>query len=207
MEHLIHPNELENLKGSVFYTRWLGFDHDETKEYPLVAFEEYPLQRGWSREQVKNLRLGDYIDTNPTDALAMIQSWLFFGLIESIFQQRFPSSRFLVDVTTTGLRHHRILNSAYFRLFYQRWLLEFPILSEEAKSSLAISVCRSLTIAHEWTVFFIVKLGPRTPEYQTLPLSTTLSATVLTAGLIIDLFNKVTPRDLENAQFKLSLPV
>lgn len=204
MEHLIHPTELENLKGAIFDTRWLEFDHDETKEYPLVAFEDYPLQRGWSRNQVKSLRLGSYKDTNPTDALAMIQSWLFFGLLESIFQQRFHSSQFL---TTTGSRGHRSLNSAYFRLFYQRWLLEFPDLAEEVKRSLAVSVSRSLTISHEWALFLVVKLGPRTLEYQTPPLSTALSATVLNAGLIIDLFNKVTPRDLDSAQFKLSLPV
>jgi hypothetical protein len=95
MEHLIDPTELGKVQDSIPKTPWLDFDHDTIKEYAIVPFEEYPLQRGWTKEQLHHLRLGGFKDTDPASALAMLQSWLFLGLLESAFLEPFSSNSFI----------------------------------------------------------------------------------------------------------------
>src|ERR1700729_303677 len=111
MEHLLDPSELPNLKASLPTTSWLDFDHD-SQEYPLVSFAEYPLQRGWTAEQLHSLRLGSFRDTDPASTLAMLQSWLFFGLLESAFQERFSSRHFIFDKAEKETSGSRVLNTA-----------------------------------------------------------------------------------------------
>jgi hypothetical protein len=144
MEHLVDPAELEKIKASIPKTPWLGFDHDKTQEYRLVPFEEYPLQRGWTAEQLHNLRLGGFKHTDPASALAMLQSWLFFGLLESAFQERFPSRSFVLETETeAGTGDRPVLNTKYLRTYYQRWHLGFLDLPDERKASLSRSFARS----------------------------------------------------------------
>ena len=63
---------------------WLGFDHDEGY-YPLTTIQEYPISRKWTRGELHELEFGNLQYRSATEALAMIQSWMFFGLLESAF--------------------------------------------------------------------------------------------------------------------------
>src|SRR5438876_10014766 len=77
---------------------WLGFDHDLTRKSEFQEFDlnRYPLQHGWTKEQIENLKRGIplehyFIDGNRLAAsesgiaatLAMLQSWMSFGLLET----------------------------------------------------------------------------------------------------------------------------
>lgn len=193
MEHLVDPSELPNLKASLPPTSWLDFDHDN-QEYPLVPFSEYPLQRGWTAEQLHSLRLGSFRDTNPASALAMLQSWLFFGLLESAFQERFSSRHFIFDKAEKETSGSRVLNTAYLRTYYQQWHLSFMDLTPERQASLSRSFASSLHGPRDWALYLTVKLGPRTPEYTTPPLSTALNATIRTTLLLLELLGKAVPQ-------------
>jgi hypothetical protein len=72
---------------------WHGFDHDLTHFYPVVSLENYPLQRGWTPQQLQQFKS----DPPPLDNadVAMIQAWLSLGLLESALQERVPSTLFL----------------------------------------------------------------------------------------------------------------
>jgi hypothetical protein len=202
MEHLVDATELEKIQASIPKTPWLDFDHDKTREYRLGPFDEYPLQRGWTAEQLHSLRLGGFKDTDPASALAMLQSWLFFGLLESAFQERFPSRSFIFETdakTDTG--DCRVLNTAYLRTYYQHWHLDFLNLPDERKASLSRSFSQSLHGPRDWALFLTVKLGPRTPEYNTPSLSTALNSTIRTTLLLMELLGKATPQSFPRNAF------
>lgn len=100
MEHLLDPVErgARNLEVSLTPPiPWLGFDHDLTAK-PIVSFEDYPLQRNWTREEISKLSHGEVpASRTPDESLAMIQSWMFFGLLESAFHTRFATHDYTRD--------------------------------------------------------------------------------------------------------------
>jgi hypothetical protein len=83
-------------------TPWLGFDHDETSEYTVANFADYPLSRGWTSEEI--VALLDQGEVDPCrdllEILGLFQSWLFFGLLEDLVQRKVASSDFVVTVMT-----------------------------------------------------------------------------------------------------------
>lgn len=100
MEHLLGPRALARYGNQIEAIPWLGFDHDGTRPFkklngpPVQEFLAYPSQRGfksWSRGDIPFPTLHD-------DAtLAMLQSWFFFGLWESVFQQRLAVNDYVFD--------------------------------------------------------------------------------------------------------------
>jgi len=144
--------------------------------------------------QLSNLRLGIFTDTDPASALAMLQSWLFFGFLESAFLERFPSRYFVFDADTPG---SRVLSTAYIRRYYQQWHSGFLELPDDKKQSLA----QSIHMPRDWMLFLSVKLGPRTPEYNALPLSTAFNATVRTTVLLTELLGKAVPQGFSKVEF------
>jgi hypothetical protein len=202
MEHLVEPSELGKIQASIPKTPWLDFDHDKTQEYQVVSFEEYPLLRGWTAEQLHSLRLGGFKNTDPASALAMLQSWLFFGLLESVFQEHFASRFFIFDTQApTDTESHRVLKTMHLRTYYQQWHLDFIDLPDERKASLSQSFARNLHGPRDWALFLTVKLGPRTPEYNTPPLSTAMNATIRNTLLLMDLLGKAVPQGLSQSPF------
>lgn len=200
MEHLVDHHELAEIQGSIPKTPWLGFDHDETQEYAVVPFEEYPLQRGWTVEQLHYLRLGGFKDTNPASALAMLQSWLFFGLLESAFQEHFSSHSFIFttnpETATAGCS--RVLNTKNLRSYYKSWNENFLDFTAERKTNLSRSFAQSLHGPRDWVLFLAVKLRPRTAEYNALPLSAAMNATLRTTLLLLELLGKATPQSFQD---------
>jgi hypothetical protein len=70
--------------------------------------------------------------------------------------------------------------------------------TEERKANLSRCFAQSLHGARDWVLFLAVKLGPRTAEYNTLPLSTAMNATIRTTLLLIELLGKVTPQSFQD---------
>ena len=95
-------------------TPWLGYDHDNSnkQDYPVqLKFDEYPRVRGWTMDQMWSTGIlnqahsslsSDHLDPKPVSrqVVAMLQSWLFFGLLESILGKRIRTSYFLCDDET-----------------------------------------------------------------------------------------------------------
>src|SRR4051794_39561286 len=99
---------LHHLNSTVFKTPWLNFPHDS--DSPACAFKDYPLNHGWTVEEVSALysggvwkdklveavmvtgitrQFGEPLDIHPgglprpaEECLGMLQSWLLFGVLE-----------------------------------------------------------------------------------------------------------------------------
>ena len=123
------------------------------------------------------------------------QSWLFFGFLESAFLERFPSRYFVFDAETPG---SRVLSTAYIRRYYKQWHSGILDLPEDKKQSLSSALARIIHMRRDWTLFLTVKLGPRTPEYNTLPLSTAFNVIVRTTVLLTELLGKAVPQSFSN---------
>ncbi|EXJ63285.1 uncharacterized protein A1O5_11606 [Cladophialophora psammophila CBS 110553] len=203
MEHLISPTELDRMRPSIPESQWLEFDHDSSQRFPLASFEEYPLLRGWNAVRLRALRQGLFLEnTDYVSILAMLQGWLFFGVLESAFQQHFSSSSFLTSsegIQTTGKSHHRVLNTQYLRTFYQQWHLGFLDLPEDRQKSLSVSFGRSVVGARDWALYLEVKLRLRIPAYNSNPLSNIFNATIRNALLLTELLGKAVPQAYPDA--------
>ena len=120
MEHLLSPRERRERKAEICAipaVPWLGFDHDD-HEYPLPnAIQEYPLIRGWTPRDVQELKLGNVGNRSPREALAMIQSWMFLGLLESVSGSRFRSNSFLI----TTVDGQRTVHAGFLRTWIDKY--------------------------------------------------------------------------------------
>lgn len=120
MEHLVEREELDRLSDEIPLIPWLGFDHDTTQDYEIVPFEAYPLVRGWAPEILHMFHTGEAIVEEPFPALQMIQSWIFFGFLESAFRplrMRFPTKTF-IEILPTG----PVIKTQCLRYVFQAYL-------------------------------------------------------------------------------------
>ena len=107
MEYLLDPVDLEKFGQELEKVPWLGFDHDTTQEYPLVSIRDYPLLRGWTKTRLEAL---EYSPVSDIETLSMLQSWLFFGVLEHVLGVRMRTANTLIVLEgkaflkTDGLR-------------------------------------------------------------------------------------------------------
>jgi hypothetical protein len=98
MEHLLDANERAARRHEISLTPhipWLAFDHDMTT-HRVVFIDQYPLQRNWTTEEIGEVELGMVPTSRSLDeTLAMIRSWLFFGLLESAFGAPFRTCDYI----------------------------------------------------------------------------------------------------------------
>jgi len=92
MEHLLQESAFEKYGYTIKPIPWYGFDHDRTRRYEVVAVEEYPLRRGWTEEQVTQIKDHPLSDAS---AIPMLQSMLSFGVWEAIMGVNVASKDFL----------------------------------------------------------------------------------------------------------------
>ncbi len=113
MEHLVDSNERVARRDAISRTPpipWLGCDHD-TLTHKTVFIEEYPLQRNWTRGEIRTLELGEVPASRSLhEALAMVQSWLFFGLLESAFSAPFRTCDYI-----TKFNGQEVMNTSELR--------------------------------------------------------------------------------------------
>ena len=110
MEHLMSKKERRERKAEIDampVIPWLGFDHDETP-HSLTTLEEYPISRGWTNNDLEELKLGKLNGRSSSDVMALIQSWLSFALLESTFGERFKTE----VIVSTNTRGKRLINTS-----------------------------------------------------------------------------------------------
>ncbi|MCJ1243007.1 hypothetical protein MMC30_000203 [Trapelia coarctata] len=110
MEHLTSPEEAKSLRDRIPSIPWLKLPDIDNRRYRLVSFIEYPLVRGWSQNQVDEIKSGKAPDLDFQACLAMLQRWMVFGFLEAAYQRPFPISDYVFSsprgevVRTTKLR-------------------------------------------------------------------------------------------------------
>src|SRR5436305_11618735 len=113
MHHLPRPNgatcsgdELRN-QG----TKLLRNLHDGI---PKEAFEEYPVKRGFPKG---DLEAGTFTPDYSQQAAALVQNWLFFGLLEEVFHISVPTR----DFTKTDGNGEHFLSTQLLGDYVERW--------------------------------------------------------------------------------------
>jgi hypothetical protein len=92
----------QNQRRSLAYIAsiWLQGPHED---FPLCDFADYLVIRGWDKEKLKR---GLWREAHPGNrtrsdiectvaAISTIQSWLTFGFLESVFQERVPVGKYV----------------------------------------------------------------------------------------------------------------
>src|SRR5271154_97904 len=109
MEHLLR-NPTKFKFDDAFRTRWLEFDHSA---FSPTSFADYPTERGWDKERLLE---GDLAGAHPSQqaktrediafsAAAMVQSWLYFGFLEGICEERVDTTKFIsITIEADGYR-------------------------------------------------------------------------------------------------------
>jgi hypothetical protein len=143
MEHLLDKEDLELLQDSILDVPWLGFDHDRVHEYDVVPFEQYPVVRGWSREELERIRKGNALSRDATSTLAMLQSWLFFGFLESACRERFS----LADYVVT---EKKLLKTGFLREYFRDKAAELRATTESKALPFLNALKRSQEEASNW---------------------------------------------------------
>lgn len=99
MEHYtiempLYASEIDDVPA--YTTEWLGFNHDDPNA-SLATFDEYPFQHGWTPADLDALWYGkvDQMSHTLWEAMSMLQSWLFLGVLEAFFKKRMLEKDFL----------------------------------------------------------------------------------------------------------------
>lgn len=119
MEHLMSAKERGERHTEIRdvpAVPWLGYDHDESC-YPLTTLKQYPVVRGWTIAELQELEHGNVGFKTVRQVLTMIQSWMFFGLLESAFNTRFRTCDFVVTATDG----RRLVHTTYLR----KWIDDY----------------------------------------------------------------------------------
>jgi hypothetical protein len=126
MDHLPRPSAA-NCVGDESRqpgTKLLSNLHDGI---PREAFEEYPLRRGFSRA---NLGAGDFPPGQSQQAAALVQNWLFFGLLEEVFRVSVPA----IDFTEATEHGEQFLSTNLLGQYVRRWKKRVEECSEEERA-------------------------------------------------------------------------
>ena len=142
MDHLLSDQDLEKFENEIVDTFWLGFDHDDTREYPVVTVDRYLEQRGMSTQYLDAL-LEVQEPLSDLGVLVVLQGWLFFGTLESVFAQHFPSKLFLYPGTICPMMMTRPLRGLF------NWEKFFPWEMEQSASERAHRLRTSLSFLHK----------------------------------------------------------
>ena len=94
--------ELERLEHKILPIAWLGFNHD-TYTYAIASFTHYLLTRGWTSDQLDDLKIGIAPDRDHVYCQAILQSWFFFGFLEAVFQQKLLTRDYAFNTTAGSL--------------------------------------------------------------------------------------------------------
>ena len=129
---------------------WLNFDHDRTRSYPLSNMHGYPLQRGWTSDEIEVLRYEsfDRMNRSPEEALAMIQSWMTLGLLEAVLDEKIPSSLYV----KTNENSQSFFQSSALRTQIDGWYQQL-VMSPMSAEDLALrqdAITTSLKEAQSW---------------------------------------------------------
>ncbi|ETI21474.1 hypothetical protein G647_07821 [Cladophialophora carrionii CBS 160.54] len=94
MDHVLSKEELEEFHHHIPEIPWLGYDHRPSE---LGDFDDYALQRGWSRERLFHLKEGRLGDLEKEGLKAFLQSWFSIGLYEMALSRSLDKDGFIVQ--------------------------------------------------------------------------------------------------------------
>jgi hypothetical protein len=150
MEHLVDTSERASQREEISATPlipWLGFDHDTTT-HPTVSIEEYPLRRGWTKREIHALELGETpVSRSLIETMSMIQSWLFFGLLESAFGTPFKTREYVRNIDGQVVMHTNKLRTCIdeYYTFISSVEIDDTVLQEQQEA-----LVQSLKYAAAW---------------------------------------------------------
>ncbi len=148
MDYLISPAKKDLNHDR---TPWLGFDHDALKdEYFSPEFLSYPFRAAmWSLTEIKDLRAGRPLNNEKAkNALPLVQSWLFFGLLESVLGRPVGTDTFLVSTSNNG-GHMVQVDTSCLRLLIGEWHKEFQTSPSDRSESAASSLRMALDLTRD----------------------------------------------------------
>lgn len=128
MDHIPRPSS-RNYQGQIHHpsTKLIANFH---QGYPsILRFEDYPQKRGFS---VIDLEFGKFLPKDAEGAAAVLQCWLFFGLLEELFQEPVAVEDFLAEDKGDDLE--LFLSTRRLGEYIERWESKVSECGEEQKS-------------------------------------------------------------------------
>jgi hypothetical protein len=177
MEHLLDKEYLEGLQDSIPKVLWLGFDHDMVQEYDVVSFEQYPVVRGWSTEELEIIRKGNALSRDATSTLAMLQSWLFFGLLESSCQEHFSSADFVATET-------KLLKTGFLRNYFRDKAAELRATTESKALPFLNTLRKSQEEVSRWVALLNLVYDQNTDIFTADDLAPIMRTTTLLGEML-----------------------
>jgi Heterokaryon incompatibility protein (HET) len=153
MDHLPRPSAANRLGEELRQpgTKVIRNLHDGISR---VAFEEYPLRRGFSSA---DLGAGNFLPEQSHQAAALVQNWLFFGLLEEVFRVSVPAT----DFTATTDDGEHFLSTRLLSEYVGRWKERVEQCIEEERAERAEWAARLREVFREVARFFQLHLsGP-----------------------------------------------
>jgi hypothetical protein len=144
----------------VFHAPWLDIEHDQHARHPVVSVEQYLSCRrikGDILDEVKEKR-----HISDVETLSILQSLLFFGLLESAFGEESTTSTYIIEknkrrvVNTSPLRDFLLDRQKHLRDHYG---------DEEYLRPYLERLVHSVEIATEWnTILIDINISPSIPQ-------------------------------------------
>ncbi|KAI5837083.1 hypothetical protein DFP73DRAFT_601385 [Morchella snyderi] len=156
MEHLFYHDKADRKGfGSVEpATEWFNFHQHES--VPLTNFHDYPSERGWDLNRIWLGELGAaHSSLNglssreiSSSVAALLQSWLYLGLLEAALRKRVPVKNVTIEHTGSTPKLFSLRLGIYFRTWntQARIMLKDPSKQEQWNRS----VVDALIEAHSW---------------------------------------------------------
>jgi hypothetical protein len=156
MDHLPRPNVANRLN---YESRQPGTNllcnlHDGI---PREAFEEYPLRRGFSRA---DLGAGNFPPEHSQQAAALVQNWLFFGLLEEVFRASVPAR----DFTATSENGEQYLSTHLLGEYVERWKERVEGCSEEQSAEWAAHLRKVFREVARFFQLYLSGVSTRYPD-------------------------------------------
>lgn len=92
MEHVLTQEELLEFSDHVPEIPWLGYVHTPSQ---IGDFDDYALQRGWSPEELHELKKGRFGIVDQNGLKPFLQSWFSIGLCEMVLGKGVDKEAFI----------------------------------------------------------------------------------------------------------------
>ena len=169
-------------------TPWLGFDHISDDGLPLSEIQDYPSHYGWEPGMIWQGNLHEAhlclknldCETAASAVAAMLQSWLYLGLLESVLRKHVQVS-YLVRADGAGKRHIFTQN---LHACLQAWVFKTRLADERVKLEAHRQALKTMAYVHSWVERLNSWTNPNNSYFykkveETYPKFTQLLVTIL----------------------------
>ncbi|KAL2429725.1 hypothetical protein ABEF95_003670 [Exophiala dermatitidis] len=98
MDHVLTREELEDYGVFIPEIPWLGYNHEPSTA--ADTFDDYALQRGWSPDELLDLKEGRLASLQKQGVKHFLQSWFSIGLWEAALGRSLEKDMFVVSAET-----------------------------------------------------------------------------------------------------------